>query len=187
MLTWGEPPLLLATATLPQAGSLPPSPPRPFPSTIKSRPCQSSRRGHESLSAASGSPDPALPPACWRQGHFARDWLLPSHRLPDVPEGFGARPRSNFSLLPPRRLYPGRRHPRLPPCRGCPLRAAPPRDAESAEVPLGVERGERRLLPAPAAPRCPSLPPAPRQAVCSPGTLRQKGGRQGGVRGAACA
>lgn len=63
----------------------PPFPPPPLLSTIKSRPCQSSRRGHESLSAACSSPElsppsPTPPPACWRQRHFARDWLLPSPR-----------------------------------------------------------------------------------------------------------
>lgn len=70
---------------LPQDCNLPPSPPPPLLSTIKSRPCQSSRRGHESLSAACSSPElsppsPTPPPACWRQRHFARDWLLPSPR-----------------------------------------------------------------------------------------------------------
>lgn len=58
-------------ATVAASRQPPPFSPSPFPSTIKSRPCQSSRRSHESLSAACSSPEPSprlLAPATFRPG-----------------------------------------------------------------------------------------------------------------------
>lgn len=88
-----------------------PLPPPPFPSTIKSRHCQSSRRGHESLSAACSSPEPPpprhpppLPAGASDISPGTGSCRLPA--LPDGPERFGAGPCPGTAVR--LQLVPGR-------------------------------------------------------------------------------
>nr|XP_047917256.1 homeobox protein DLX-2 [Anser cygnoides] len=104
------------------------------------------------------------------------------------PYGARASPASNDPGTSEPRGGPAGARPEAPPV--APLQGLPPSEPPPRGMPTPRRcRWERSgtkggCCPAP---RCPPLPPAPRQAECSPRTLRQKGGGRGEPGGAACA